>query len=98
MDPLLAVQELLALLLIQDKDDKVEIAWRSKFDPSTIFIRFKFTEYCDEVLRCRGRLKGSDIMMHEDLIALRIRQLERRQEDGDKPVERLKKARLKSKE
>lgn len=67
-DPLLAAKELLASLSYEE--DVVEAAWRSKFDTSVIFIRFKYADYREEALKRRGRLKGSNIFVHEDLTAL----------------------------
>ena len=52
----------------------------------------------EETILSWSSIPWMEDMEHEDLLALRIRQLERRQEDVDKAVERLKKARLKSKE
>ena len=52
----------------------------------------------EETILSWSSIPWMEDMEREDLLALRTPQLERRQEDVDKAVERLKKARLKSKE
>ena len=52
----------------------------------------------EETVLSWSSIPWEENMEQEDLLALRIRQLERRQEDIDIATEKLKKARLKNKE